>query len=79
MENLLNALEILSKYGKLSASVHPTKEMLMVGGIDPTQVSKADLDLLEDLGFFVGEEESPSFNSFRFPEVVCFLRYLNNT
>lgn len=64
MEDLIKALQILSKY---TNDKHPTNcsHDLFFVNVDPELVSEDDIKTLDDLGFFVSEEFE-GFCSFRF-------------
>lgn len=67
MSDLIKALTILLKYGDPSSPTHCEHDTLMICGIDPEWVSEEDVDELEALGFFVGDEYGDAaFLSFRF-------------
>ena len=67
MEKLIEALQILLKYGNPSRPTHCEHDLLTICGIEPAIVSEEDKDKLKDFGFFVsfeyGEEE---FHSYRY-------------
>jgi hypothetical protein len=62
MDDLIKALQIFRKYGNPAWPTHCEHDELRVC-IDPDDVSKEDLELLNDLGFFPEEE---CFLSFKF-------------
>jgi len=69
MDDLIEALTILRKYGNPH---HPTccsHDTLHVCGISPDRVSPADIERLDKLGFFVSVEDEDGdtqFVSYRF-------------
>lgn len=66
MEDLIKALQILLKYGNPSSPSHCEHDYFYVQ-IDPSLVSKEDIEELEKLGFFIdGEYGGKGFGSFRF-------------
>jgi hypothetical protein len=67
MSDLIEALQILLKYGNPKFPTHCEHDVLNVMGIPPADVSEEDKEKLEKLGFFVsvGYEEE-CFRSFRF-------------
>ncbi len=67
MDDLIEALTILRKYGNPHAPLHCQHDELWVVGIDPEKVSDDDKAQLDKLGFFVGDRYGDSyFLSFRF-------------
>ena len=56
MSNLIKALQILLKYGNPDYPTHCEHDILTIWGIDPSDVSEADLAELDELGFFVSSE-----------------------
>lgn len=67
MENLIKALQILLQYGNPDYPTHCEHDILTIVGIDPADVSEADKDELDKLGFFVGNEYGEeAFHSFRY-------------
>ena len=65
MENLIKALQIFMKYGNPDYPTRCEHDELFICGIDPETVSDEDKKLLEDLGFFVDDEQE-CFKSFRY-------------
>lgn len=65
MENLIKALQIFLKYGNPGSPTHCEHDVLTICGIDPADVSDEDKQELDDLGFFVNEEED-AFQSYRY-------------
>lgn len=63
LSDLIEALTIFRKYGNPDYPTHCEHDVLMVC-VDPAEVSREDLERLDDLGFIEGEEED--FISFRF-------------
>ena len=56
MEDLIKALQILSKYGNPHYPFHCEHDTLYVWGIDPSEVSDEDKVELDRLGFFVSSD-----------------------
>lgn len=65
MKQLIEALQILLKYGNPTHPTHCEHDVLTIADIDPAWVSDEDKSALSELGFFVNEEED-CFQSFRF-------------
>ena len=65
MRDLIEALTILLKYGDYYTPTHCEHDRLMIGRIDPDDVSEEDKNRLDELGFFVCDEDE-CFKSFRF-------------
>lgn len=65
MEDLIKALQIFLKYGNPHNPTHCEHDVLHVD-IDPELVSDEDIKLLDDLGFFVSEDNPDGFDSFRY-------------
>lgn len=65
MEALIKALQIFLKYGNPAYPTHCEHDELTICGIDPADVSEDDKAKLDDLGFFVDEDED-CFKSIRF-------------
>lgn len=65
MENLIKALQIFLKYGNPAYPTHCEHDVLTIVGINPADVSDADKAELDELGFFVDDEEE-CFQSFRY-------------
>lgn len=63
MRDLIEALTILSKYTDAEYPTHCEHDELTVC-VDPAKVSDVDKARLDELGFFVSEEDC--FKSFRF-------------
>jgi len=66
MDKLIEALQIFLKYGNPEYPTHCEHDVLHICGIYPEKVSEEDKKKLDELGFFVGEEWSDHFISFRF-------------
>jgi len=67
MSDLIEALQILLKYGNPDCPTHCEHDSLTIVGIDPGDVSKKDIRKLDKLGFFITEEwGDPMFRSFKF-------------
>lgn len=65
LTNLIEALEIFKKYGDPEWPTHCSHDLLTICGISPEDVSQADKDRLDELGFFVDEDQE-SFGSYRY-------------
>lgn len=65
MDDLIAALQIFRKYGNPKWPTHCEHDVLTICGISPDDVSKEDKAKLDELGFFVDEEEE-CFCSFHF-------------
>lgn len=65
MANLIKALKIFLKYGNPTYPTHCEHDELTICGIDPDDVSGVDKAELDELGFFVSEEDN-CFRSFTF-------------
>jgi hypothetical protein len=65
MDDLIEALTILRKYGNPKYPTHCDHDVLTICGIAPHHVSKADNERLGELGFFINEDLE-CFQSFRF-------------
>ncbi len=68
MEQLIEALQILLKYGNPSYPTNCEHDSLIICGIDPRKVSEVDKAKLDELGFFVSDEydEEGNFVSFKY-------------
>lgn len=67
MSDLIEALQILLKYGNPDYPTHCEHDILTIVGIDPADVSDEDKARLDDLGFFVGDEYGDDqFHSFKY-------------
>lgn len=56
MEDLIQALQILIKYGNPKRPISCRHDILTIISIDPHWVSKEDKSKLERIGFFVGSD-----------------------
>ena len=65
MEDLIRALQILSKYDKSSYPTHCDHDVIYFNTVDPEDVTKEDIKALKDLGI-VADREEGWFYSFRF-------------
>ena len=65
MEDLIKALNIFLKYGNPNYPTHCEQDTLYICGIESCDVSEEDIKTLDDLGFFVSDEEG-GFISFKF-------------
>ena len=67
MEQLIQALQILLKYGNPDYPTHCEHDVLYIIGIDPEVVSDEDKIKLDELGFFVSTESGDLvFQSFKY-------------
>jgi hypothetical protein len=67
MDKLIEALQIMRKYGNPKYPTHCEHDVLRVCGIDPNDVSEEDKVRLTELHFFVSEEDGDAvFKSFHF-------------
>jgi DNA-binding protein YbaB len=64
MEDLIKALQIFLKYGNKKYPTSCEHDILYVG-IDPSIVSDEDKKTLDELGFFV-DDENDCFASFKY-------------
>ena len=65
MSDLIEALQILLKYGNPRWPTHCEHGILTICYIDPKDVSQEDISRLEKLGFIISDEEDV-FISYRF-------------
>lgn len=65
MEDLIKALQILLKYGNPPYPTSCGHDELTICGIEPSKVSEEDKKELDELGFFVAEEDD-CFRSFKY-------------
>lgn len=67
MDDLIEALTILRRYGNPPFPTHCEHDVLMICGIAPGDVSSKDKQKLDDLGFVVGSEfGEEAFLSYKF-------------
>lgn len=67
MKDLIEALQILLKYGNPDYPTHCEHDIMVICGIDPAIVSDDDKEKLDKLGFSNGEQCSENcFYSFKF-------------
>ena len=70
MDDLIEALQIMKKYGNPSYTTICTHdEMYVTHEINPDNVSEEDINRLEDLGFHVTDEfgsDCKQFKSYKF-------------
>lgn len=66
MRELIEALELLAKYGEPAYPFHCEHDVLVICGIDPADVSAEDKCRLEAYGFFESEEYEGHFASFKY-------------
>lgn len=64
LDGLIEALQILRRYGNPGYPTHCEHDVLTICGIDPDDVSDEDTARLDEIGFFVGEYDS--FQSFAY-------------
>jgi len=55
MNDLIKALMIIEKYNH-DFRTFCAHDILCICGVEPEEVSEEDIDLLEEFGFFVGED-----------------------
>ena len=65
MDDLIEALTILRKYGNPASPCNCSHDLLWVS-IDPGLVSAQDKQRLDELGFFPSQEYEGGFSSYRF-------------
>jgi hypothetical protein len=65
MEKLIEAFQIFLKYGNPAYPTHCEHDVLTICGIDPSGVSDEDTAKLDELGFFVDEDDD-FFKSYRY-------------
>ena len=65
MEQLIQALQIFLKYGNPAYPTHCEHDELTIVGINPDDVSREDVALLGELGFFIDASEG-CFKSFKY-------------
>jgi hypothetical protein len=65
VEDLIKALQIFLKYGNPTYPTHCEHDEMTICGIEPSIVSDEDKGVLDDLGFFVCEEDE-CFKSFKY-------------
>ena len=56
MKKLIEALQILIKYGDYNWPTHCEHDVLYIVGINPDDVTEEDKNKLHELGFLIGEE-----------------------
>jgi hypothetical protein len=67
MEKLIEALQILLKYGNPDYPTHCEHDVLTICGIEPSDVSEEDIAKLDELGFHVGNEYGEeAFHSYKY-------------
>jgi len=67
LTELIEALQILNKYGNPEYPTHCEHDVLTICGIEPSTVSKEDKKKLDKLGFFISDEDGEEcFQSFRY-------------
>jgi len=65
MDDLIKALQILRKYGNPDYPTNCSHDVLFID-INPEIVSEEDVEELDKLGFFISEEDSEGFTSFKY-------------
>lgn len=65
LDELIEALTIFRKYGNPVCPTHCEHDTLYICGICASDVSQEDIDELDRLGFFVGDEDD-MFISYKF-------------
>jgi hypothetical protein len=65
MEDLIEALKILLRYGNPRNPTHCEHDVLTIAGICPDCVTHEDQERLKELGFIVDRDEG-AFKSYRF-------------
>jgi hypothetical protein len=65
MKDLIEALQILLKYGNPDNPTHCEHDVLWICGIDPSTVSEEDVQKLDELGFHIDESDD-CFKSYRY-------------
>ena len=69
MKDLIKALQILLKYGNPNYPTNCNHDELWICGINPDNVSKNDIDKLDDLGFIISDEfgeDNKQFKSYKY-------------
>lgn len=66
MDDLIQALTILRKYGNPYYPTQCEHDELTICGINPSVVSKEDVKILDKLGFFISDDDDECFKSYRF-------------
>jgi hypothetical protein len=67
MKDLIEALQIFLKYGDPSYPTHCEHDTLTICGIDPDKVSEEDKARLDELGFFVSDDQGDNmFMSYKY-------------
>jgi|TARA_R110000765_G_scaffold415883_1_gene517307 hypothetical protein len=70
MEQLIEALQILLKYGNPDNPTHCEHDVLYICGIDPIDVSEEDIETLDGMGFFISNAYGDEcFMSFKYGSV----------
>lgn len=65
MNDLIEALQIFSKYTNTKYPTWCEHDVMHICDVNPDEVSQEDLERLDDLGFFVSQEDG-EFMSYRF-------------
>ncbi len=66
MEDLIEALQVLLKYGNPKYPTNCDHDVMVICGICTKDVSSDDKKRLDELGFFESEEFDGQFASFKF-------------
>jgi len=66
MKDLIEALQIFLKYADEEWPTNCSHDELTIMGVDKKDVSDADVDRLEELGFNWSDEDDGYFYSFKF-------------
>lgn len=61
MEQLIQALQIFLKYGNPDFPTHCEHDVLFICGIKPDEVSEEDIKQLDELGFFIDDDQFKSY------------------
>jgi len=65
VKDLIKALQIFTKYGTHDYPTHCEHDVLYICGYNHNEISKADVDELDSLGF-IWSNEDDCFMSFRY-------------
>jgi hypothetical protein len=65
MNELIEALQIFAKYTDTKWPTHCEHDVLWICGVEPDKVTEEDKKRLDELGFFIDEEDN-YFKSFHF-------------
>jgi len=78
MKDLIEALQILIKYGDKTCSTDCTDDYLNIMGVQPSNVSDEDNERLHKLGFYI-DEECDMYRSVRFGSFYEYKKALDFT